>query len=414
MLTDAGVKGAQPRAAVYELDADGQGLVLRVTPAGAKSWSLRYRTRTGDRRRITIGRYPDMKLSKARSEAAAIRDRVRLGHDPNEEKAADREALRMVDLLGAEGGAGWYLETYVQTAGKVGKAKSPNGIAIDRYQIAKHLRSRKGLMRKRVADVTKPDLERVKADVPPSVWRKLRNILLVCSRHAEEIGAIPAGSNPAARTKSATDAKRERFLTPDERKRLADTLAEMEELGPHRQKVDPKTGKVLFGGLGAHLVRALRLLELTGLRRGEALALRWEWIDWRVSVLRLPQTKSGKREIPITPQALAFLRDLRGDAVRVGLVCCYDDGRAIDPNHVGRAWRSARKAAKLDGVRLHDLRHSWASDAVSAGVPLYIVGKALGHTQPNTTARYAHLHDEAVREGLAKAGAAIEAAKGGK
>jgi len=102
-----------------------------------------------------------------------------------------------------------------------------------------------------------------------------------------------------------------------------------------------------------------------------------------------------------------------------GLVCPDRNGRRLAANNVERAWRALRVAAGLDGadgkpaLRLHDLRHSWASDAVSAGVPLYVVGAVLGHRQPSTTARYAHLHDAAIRDGLAKAGAAIERASNG-
>lgn len=410
MLTDADCRAAKPQAKRYELDADGAGLRLRVTPNGVRVWTLRYRNAAGEQRRAKLGVYPDIKLGEARKRAATARDRIRNGEDPNADKEAAREALRMVDLFGRDDEQpGWYLKTYVTTAGKLGTAKTDKGIANDRSYISKHLRLRAALMRKRVDEVTLGELNRIKAATTPSTWRKVRNILIVGFRHAEEIGAIAPGSNPALRTNAAMDAKRERYLTPDERARLDAALGRAEEIGPAMKGV----ARGEAGGLSSHLVRVVRLLALTGMRRGEVLALRWEHIDWRHHQLRLPTSKTGARDVPLSPQAIAYLRaeQQRDGATRVvGLVCCTSEGHPIHPENVSRAWHSIRTAAGLGALRLHDLRHSFASDAVSAGVPLYVVGKALGHSQPNTTARYSHLHDAAIREGLAKAGAAIQSA----
>lgn len=410
-LTDRQLRQAKPRAAVYEL-ADGNGLALRVTPSGVKSWALRYRTAGGDRRRIKIGRYPDVALATARRRAAELRDGVAAGADPQGERVAARSAMRLVDLVGAQGDEGWYLSQHVRTAGRIAKAKTDKGIANDRSAFGKYLRGRRSLLRKRVAEVTVADLNRIKQQAPPSTWRKLRNALVVCFRHAEELGEIPAGVNPALRTKANADVRRERFLSPAERRRLSSALDEAEKIGPRKA-----------GGYGMGIVRALRLLELTGCRRGDVLSVRWEHVDTRGAVLRLATSKTGPREVPLTPQALAFLEAERraGGVTRVrGLVCATREGQPIHPNNVTRAWSRIRQKAKLDGadgkpaVRLHDLRHSWASDAVSAGVPLYIVGKVLGHSQPSTTARYSHLHDEALRDGLQRAGEAIDRARGGR
>jgi integrase len=411
-LTDKKVQAAKATGQRYSLsDGKVEGLELRVGATGKRSWSLVYRFH-GERRRMPVGKgYPTTGLNDARQLARDALQLLGRGVDPGAKQKAEAEALRMVDLLGdgededpkAGKYTGWYLSDYVRSAGKLGAAKTAKGISNDRYYIKGHLRDRKALMRKRVDEVTAADLNAIKAAVTPSTWRKLRNILLVCFRHAEDVGAIGPGTNPVLRTKAGTDPKRQRFLTPEERQRLEETFAKAEELGSQVE-----------GGLSRHIIRALRLLALTGMRRSEVLALRWEWIDWRHARINLPTSKTGAKEVPLTPQAVTHLKAQRGAAVRVGLVCCGDGGKPIHPENVGRAWRAIRETAKLPGVRLHDLRHSWASDAVSAGVPLYVVGKALGHTQPNTTARYSHLHDKAVKEGLAKAGAAIERATKGK
>lgn len=426
-LTNASVAAAKPKAKRYEL-VDGEGLALVVMPSGAKIWRLRYRVKaTRERKRIVIGKYPDLSLSNARGEAAGYRGDVQRGADPAAERDAERSALRMVDLLGQtdpedrrkDKPPGWYLETYVLTAGKNNTAKSPKGIAGDRSSIAKHLRRRKAFMRKRPDAVTVGDLNRIKAATTPAVWRKLRNILLVCFRHAEDVGALVPGTNPVAKTTAQADKQRERFLSPAERARLEEALDRAETIGPAMKDVSRGES----GGLSRHLVRAIRLLALTGMRRGDVVIFAWEHMDWHRAVIVLPRGKTGAREVPLTPQALSYLRT-EYERAKAGLdvgeprgfVCCTRSGTPVHPENIERAWQAVRKAAKLDGsdgkpaVRLHDLRHSWASDAISAGVPLYVVGRVLGHRQPTTTARYAHLHDDAVRDGLALAGAAIEAA----
>lgn len=424
-MTDRAVRAAKPGDREVDL-ADGKvrGLKLRIKTSGAKSWTLRYRTPSGQRR-VTLGQYPEVKLAEARRKALRILNAVADGRDPSEEKAADREALRMVDLLGVtdpgddkmDSEPGWYLGTYVHTAGRLGKGKTPKSIRVDRGTICANLRSRPRFMRKRVDEVTVADLNRIKAGLGPGAWRNVRDVLRVCFNHAEEIGAIPPGSNPAKRVKASTSRKRERFLTPEERAELEEVLTRVAEMGP-TPKDHPRNTPA---GVSPHIVRAIRILLLTGMRRSEVVGLQWQWIDWRARAIRLPASKTGQRIVPLTPQAVRFLEAEKGKGARMGLVCATANGTPIQPDNINRAWRRIRTEAGLAGegdgkeaVRLHDLRHSWASDAISAGVSLYVVGAALGHSQAQTTARYAHLHDTAVRDGLALAGEAIERASKGE
>lgn len=410
-LTHAQCLAAKPRDRVYEL-VDGGGLSLCIEPSGTRTWRLRYRV-AGRRKRVCLGNFPDVKLTGARAEAARLRGNIAHGGDPAAERMAERAAMRMADLFGAQDDEGWYLTTYVRGAGRLSTGKTEAGIASDRYRIGKHLRGRPALMAKPIAEVTPADLDRIKREVSPGTWRQLRAILRVAFAHAVSIGVI--ATNPVERVKAVAARKAQRFLAHGERRRLDAALAEAEQIGPAAE-----------GGLSASLVRLFRLLALTGMRLGEGLSLRWEWIVWQHSVINLPTSKTGAKPVPLTEQALAFLQrehDAAAAGLEVGtlrgLVCPDRNGRRLAANNVERAWRALRGAAGLDGVdgkaalRLHDLRHSWASDAVSAGVPLYVVGAVLGHRQPSTTARYAHLHDAAIREGLAKAGAAIERASNG-
>lgn len=388
------------------------GLHLRVTPTGAASFWLKYRA-AGVQRKYKIGS-GTMAVDEARREARKIQTAADKGADPQADRKANRESLRMIDLLGETGpmlqtkggkprlpptdkNPGWYLGTYCKTAGTNNTGKSEATISADRYRIYKHLRSRKGFANKRVDAVTVADLQAIQADVPAGTWRKLRDILRVCFAHAEETGVIE--KNPAARLKATADKKVERYLSPEERKRLDGALALALKLGPRTE-----------GGLATGYVRLFRLLSLTGCRLGEILTLRWENIDFRHGQM-LVTGKTGDRTVPLTSQAQAFLKAERGNVKRIGLVCPNTDGKAL--SNVQRAWRLLRKHAEITNLRIHDLRHSWASDAVSAGVPLHVIGAVLGHKSAQTTARYAHLHNAAIQDGLAKAGAAIEAATKG-
>lgn len=420
MLTDTKIKALKPSVLEYEVD-DGKvaGLRLRVLPSGAKSWVYRYRV-GGVRRRVSR-RYPALGLAKARAWAMTVAATVEHGGDPAAVEQAEREALRMIDLYGVtdttdkskDTRPGWYLEHYVTSAGANGTAKAPRSIETDRLYIREHLRKRTALMRKRCSDVSLADLNRIKAACSPGAWRKVRSILRIGLRHAQSLGQLPPGLTAADKTTQTADKKCERFLDPAERKRLNDALARAERLGSKLRGVKWEKNKdgVLEpprGGLSAGYVRLFRLLALTGMRLGEGLELQWSEIDFRHGVLRLPTSKTGAKTVPLTPQALAFLKAERGSVGRLGRVCGSADGGRL--TNVPRAWASVIKSAKLPGLRIHDLRHSWASDAISAGVPLHVVGQVLGHKSPATTQRYAHLADRALREGLAIAGAAIEAA----
>lgn len=381
------------------------GLVLRVR-ASSKTFVLRYRS-AGRRRSYTLGHYPkEVSLAEARDKAAVLRKRIRNGDDPVAEKSADNEAMRVVELFGNDQEPGWYLGTYVQTAGRIGTARTEQGIYCAKCRIGKHLRE-KTWLRKRVSDVTVADLNKIKSKVRPGTWRKLREILQVCFRHCEEIGVIEHGANPVARTTASQSRKIERYLTPDERRRLDGILVKSI---PGEDETHTRPGR-----LGVGYALAIRLLLLTGMRRGEVVNLRWEHVDWKNGQLALPTSKTGAKRVPLTPQAIKYLRDEHGPELgRLGPICLTAEGTDLRGDNLTRAWIRIRKLAGLKDVRLHDFRHSWASDAISAGVPLHVVGKVLGHKTATTTARYAHLHDRAVQEGLAAAGDAIEIAQAGK
>jgi integrase len=189
----------------------------------------------------------------------------------------------------------------------------------------------------------------------------------------------PDNSNPCRHVEKYREGRRERFLSQAELGRLGDALREAEQ----DKKCSP------------WIVAAIRLLTFTGARRNEILTLEWEHVSDEHASLMLPDPKTGRKAIHLSPPALAVLHAIPRLEGNAYVICGERPGRHLV--NIEKPWRRIRAAAKLDDVRLHDLRHSFASVAASGGQSLVIIGKLLGHSQPATTARYAHLADDPVK-----------------
>ena len=207
---------------------------------------------------------------------------------------------------------------------------------------------------------------------------------------AERWGLRPDGSNPCRHIEKYPQRRRERFLSPAELARLGDALA-------------------AYDGW-PYSVAAVKLLVFTGARLGEVLGLRWEWIDFERGEARLPDSKSGAKTLHLPPPALAVLAVLPRLEGNPHVIAGAKAGAALV--NLEKPWRSICKAAGLDDVRLHDLRHAFASVAASSGMGLPIIGKMLGHTQAATTTRYAHLASDPVKAAAAAVAGKIAAAMG--
>ena len=196
---------------------------------------------------------------------------------------------------------------------------------------------------------------------------------------AEVWGLRPDGSNPCRHVKRFREEKRERFLSDEEYRRLGETLKEVERDGSETHAA----------------IAAIRLLMLTGCRLSEVQKLRWEHIDLDAGELRLPDTKTGAKTVHLGDPAVAVLRGIhRKDNNPWVIAGRKPDSHLTDLQH---PWRRIRARAGLDDVRIHDLRHSFASGGLLVGEGLPIIGKLLGHTQVQTTARYAHLANDPVK-----------------
>ncbi|MCY4349224.1 MAG: tyrosine-type recombinase/integrase, partial [Thiotrichales bacterium] len=213
----------------------------------------------------------------------------------------------------------------------------------------------------------------------PYAANRTLGILSAMFSAAEAWGLRPQGSNPCRYVKRFRERKRDRFLSDTEYRRLGAVLREAERKGTE----------------SATAVAAIRLLMLTGCRLSEIMNLRWEDVDLEGAKLRLPDSKTGAKVVHLGEPAVAVLGGIEREEGNPWVIAGRRPGTRIASLHF--PWARIRRRAGLDGVRLHDLRHSFASGGLLVGEGLPMIGKLLGHSQVQTTARYAHLADDPVR-----------------
>jgi integrase len=364
-------------------DSGVPGFGVRVTPTGKKIWIAR--ARSGNRRiKINLGTFPEKSLSAAKAEAhAALRD-IRDGKDPRAEKATRRAALEAGQTSVAALADRW-LSEYVRPKLK------PRTIEDYERLVEQRIKPRLGSLP--VASVTKSDIISFHATMANTPRRA--NYTIATTRalmtFAEDVGLRPPHSNPAKRIRMYRQGIRERFLSQDEIGMAADAITQAEA----------------DGKIGPHAAAGLRLALFTGARSGEITTAEWSHIDWQRKQIRLPDSKTNSpRTIHLSDAAIEILTAIP-QVGRFIVAGRYKD----DPyQNLGRAWIIARGYAGLDDVRLHDLRHSYASLAASRGVSLQMIGKLLGHKVTATTQRYAHLARDAVASVNDELGAAMQIA----
>ncbi|HEY6431289.1 MAG TPA: site-specific integrase [Acetobacteraceae bacterium] len=388
-LTDRIVKGLPVPASGNRIhyDSDLPGFGVRVTSAGARAFILNYRA-AGRERRITIGQHPAWNVSRARERAAELRRQVDAGADPMAERHAGRAAPTVNDL------ADRFEAEHLPK-------KRPTTQREYRRIIRLHIRPALGSLR--VADVRHADIERLhRAVVKGAPYGANRAVAVVSKMLNLAVRWEMRTDNPARGIERAPEQKRERFLTPAEIARLGEALA----VHPERTSAN-----------------AVRLLLLTGARKGETLAAQWKDFDLEAGVWSKPAatTKTAKRHrVPLSAPALTLLVEMKSTSdienarrVRDGLdpVAWVFPGVGGKPlGDIKHFWAAVCRKADLAAVRVHDLRHTYASILASAGLSLPIIGQLLGHTQTATTARYAHLMDDPLRAATERAGAVITGA----
>jgi integrase len=363
----------------FEWDDEVKGFGVRVMPSGTRTYQVQYR-KGGRTRRASIGRHGSVTPDQARTRAKELLGLVASGDDPVEEISQHRRAPSVSALCER------FFETHVMERCKP-STQGEYRRCIDRF-IKPALGSFK------VVDVARKDiaaLQHKHRAIPYQANRTL-GVLSKMFNLAEVWGLRPDGSNPCRHVPKFRERKRERYLSREELQRLGETFSACARDGSE----------------SIHVIAAFRLLILTGCRLSEIQKLKWDYI--KQGGIELPDSKTGARRIPLPPSAHNVIAALPKLPENPYVIVGHVSGQHItDLQH---PWRRIRARAGLDDVRIHDLRHTYASNAVSEGMPIQMVGRLLGHTQLQTTMRYAHLADDPVRRAADANAAALEAALG--
>jgi integrase len=380
-LTDQAVRAMPAPASGNKIlyDSEIPGFGVRTTSAGAKSFVLNYRA-SGRERRITIGSWPSWTVSAARDRAKELRREVDIGNDPLAERGAARQAPTVDDL------ARRYREEYLPT-------KRASSAAEDATMLRQYIEKQRlgGL---RVDAVRRADIETLHRAISKETPTRANRVLaLVSKMFSLAVTWEWRADNPCHGIKKNAETKRERYLSPDELRRLTSALA----AHPYQSSAN-----------------AVRLLLLTGARRAEVLGAKWSEIDFNAGVWMKPanRTKAGKlHRIPLSAPAQQLLLEMRGQATGEML---FPGRRGERQTTLKTFWHGICRTAELPGLRLHDLRHTFASHLASGGQSLLVIGQLLGHADISTTQRYSHLFDDVQRRAVETVGAIVAGASSGE
>lgn len=363
-------------------DAELPKFGLRISPKGVKTYFIQYRElpgRKGRTRRYKLGRHGELTPAEARDLAEDKLAEVCHGGNPSAERKRALEAPTLAEL------ADRYLEEHARPK------KKPSSVKSDERLLDLHIVPALG--RERAADLTREQVgtfHHSLRDKPIQANRALA-LLSKMMNLAEKWELRPGGSNPCRHVERFKERKRERFLKPAELARLGKVLAEAEQ----SKEEDPVA------------ILAIRLLLFTGARKGEILGLRWEEVDFEGRCLRLADSKTGEKTIPLSAPAVELLS--KAPRRKGSPYVCYGVRKGTHFQGLHRPWARLRKKAKLPAVRLHDFRHTFASFGVAVGNGLPIVGALLGHRQAATTHRYAHFDTDPLHVAADRIAGEIEA-----
>jgi integrase len=377
-LTKKRIEQAQSKDRPYRINDDAlSNFYCMIHSTGRKVFYVYYRTESRQERRCKIGDFETFPLEAARGAAKDILARVRLGEDPVKDKKMRREEQTLGAITER------FLYEHVRA-----KRKKSTAVEYERL-INKHINPRLGT--KTLSNITREDVARLHQGLRDTPYQanRVRAILSAIFNWANQVGSF-TGECPTKGIEKNPEKTRERYLSRDEFARLARALDAAEST-----RTEPQAA-----------IDAIRLLALTGCRKNEIQKLRWDEVDLLNRCLRLGDTKTGARVVPLCPPAVIILDKLHDQDHREHVFPGRHGSKPFDG--VPKVWERIRKNAALEGVRLHDLRHSFASVAINSGLPLYTVSKMLGHSQASTTQRYAHLADENLRAAIDQSGELVD------
>jgi integrase len=359
-----------------------KGFGIAAFKSGAKVYIVQYRA-DGATRRFKIAKHGVLTAEQAREKATAFLGEIATGADPAGERRAIRQAPTLAEIA----------PLFVK---HVRARRRPS--TADSYDLALKLHVLPKLGKRRITEIRPVDLEKLHAEMVDRPAQANRTLAIVSSlwSWAEKRRMVAAGRNPARGVEKAEVDRRERFLTETELKRIGEVMARAEadglpyavdESGPnakHAPKPEKRVRK-----LDPFALAALRLLLLTGARLREVLHAKWDWVDIERGMIFLPTSKTGRKTVYLSQAAVELIQGLPRVAGNPYLFPGEKEGKPRAD--LKKPWAAVCGAAGIEGVRLHDLRHSFASFGAGESLGLPIIGKLLGHTQTSTTARYSHL-----------------------
>ena len=361
-------------------DGELSGFGVRVYPSGSRVYLVQTRA-GGKSSRVTIGRHGLVTAEQARRKAAEVIASIKAGKEPERNGSLSPSATGPTLAEVAER----YMREHVAVRCKPTTARVYRDV-LERLLLPEFASLPLGAIgRDQVAAL------HYRLHKTPNMANRVMDMLARLFYMAEAWGVAPEGGNPCRFVKKYRSRSCERFLSEEEFRRLGKVLSEVES-----------EGKVSRSG-----VAGLRLLMLTGCRRNEILTLRWEDVDLDAGELRLQDAKTGARQVALSPAARKVLSAMPGKLDNPWVIAGPEPGRHL--SNLNSPWLVVRKRAGLGDVRIHDLRHSFASRALALGESLTMIGKLLGHRQVQTTARYAHLARESVKTSAAKVAQSIAA-----
>ncbi len=392
-LTKRAVDSALPQSGRYVVwDAELKGFGLRVAESGTKTYIVRYRPRGlgrgAPKRFVVLGRHGPLTPDEARARARAILGAVAAGQDPAADRADAGSAISVAELV----------ERFVTEHAKL-KRKERTSSAYE-ATLKKFVVPRfGGRAATKITSAEMAQLHLARKDAPVQANRLLATISSMFGFAAQR-GLVPKGFNPAAGIDKYPESRRERFLTGEELNRLGETLRMAETTGlPWNIRSEGPKSKHLAKDanqrtvLAPEVTLAFRLLLFTGARLREILHLEWRHVDMDRGLLLLPDSKTGRKTIVMSGLVIDLLRNCE----RTGLYVIPGASADKPRSDLKKPWQAVQRHAGLEGLRIHDLRHTFASIGAGASLGLPIVGKLLGHSQPATTARYAHLDADPLR-----------------
>lgn len=413
-LVDTVEPGDKP-AFIYDEALKGFG--LKVNPSGSKNYVVEYRVGAGGRlarkRRITIGSSTSITPDQARKQAREYLAAARTGMDPSEVRTKER---RVPDFKTF---ACRYLDEEATNRLKPSTRRNYE------INIRKHAAPSIGVMK--LNQITRAEIQNLHATLgrrSKVLANRTVETISAVYRYAQTLGLVDENYNPTSGIKAFKEKARERYLSEHEFVRLGEALELAENEGipwanldrqvQPKHAVKAENQRTVFS---SSAIDAIRMLIFTGCRLREILHLTWDEVDLERGLLFLADSKTGARAVVLNKLA----QDILNRQPRASSFVFPSEFVATDENgeledrplaDLNKPWRAVRRHAGIDDVRLHDLRHSFASVGASAGMGLPIVGALLGHKQAATTERYAHLDASPLRQASDEIAAKIASSMG--